>query len=149
MKGVLTWIGAIAVGYVLFNSIARSVANNLSLVKATVKVGSLSFSGISLKVNLHIKNNTALAIPVDGFSGFVHYGINPIAPVDIRKSYVIQPQAISIITIDSLIEFSKLSTAISDIIKSGEYLNALKLKGQLAYESISIPIDINLNPFNA
>ncbi|HRG37191.1 MAG TPA: hypothetical protein PK289_01555 [Bacteroidia bacterium] len=149
MKGALTWIGVFAIGYVLFTSIARSVANNLSLVKATVKVGSLSLSGLSLKVNLHIKNNTALAIPVDGFSGFVHYGNIPIAPVDIRKSYVIQPQAISIITIDSLIEFSKLSTAISDLIKSGEFINALTLKGILAYERLKIPIDINLNPFNA
>lgn len=149
MKGALTWIGVFALGYVLFTSIARSVANNLSLVKATVKVGSLSLSGLSLKVNLHIKNNTALAIPVDGFSGFVHYGSNQIAPVDIRKSYVIQPQAISIITIDSLIEFSKLSTAIRDLIKSGEYLNAISLKGILAYERLKIPIDIPLNPFNA
>lgn len=149
MKGALTWIGVLTLGYVLFTSLARSVANNLSLVKATVKIGSLSLSGLSLKVNLHIKNNTALAIPVDGFSGFVHYGNHQIAPVDIRRSYVIQPSAISIITIDSLIQFSKLSTAIVDIIKSGAYLNALKLKGLMEFENLSIPVDVNLNPFNA
>ncbi|MBK6546402.1 MAG: hypothetical protein IPG12_14190 [Saprospiraceae bacterium] len=149
MKNVLSFVGLFFIGYILVTSIAKKVANNLSLVKATVKFGSISFNGVSVTANLHIQNNTSLAIPLQGFNGYIVYGASPVAPVIINRSVVIEPNRISIISIDSFIDFQKIGLSIADIIKRGEYLSSLRLKGSLAYESLSIPIDVNINPFNA
>lgn len=135
--------------YWLFTSASRHVTNNLSLVKASLQVGAIELQGIPLKIALHIGNNTQFALPLDAFKGFLSDGRHDLAPVNINHSVIIEPNQTSIITIDSFLDFIKVGAAIIDRFKSGDYLRGLRIKGWMTIKGIDIPIDKDINPFNA
>jgi LEA14-like dessication related protein len=149
LKNLLAIIGIGAFAYWLFTSASNHITNNLSLVKATFSFGSISLGGIPVKVNLHVQNKTSIALPLDAFKGSITDGSNNLANVNVNHSTIVEPNQISIITVDSFLNFLQAGTAIVDRIKSGEYLRGLRIKGWMTVKGIDIPIDKDINPFTA
>jgi len=147
LRGLLAFIGGAAILYLAFKSIGNYVSNNLSLVKTSIKTGSITASGIPLVVALHIQNKTNLAIPIDGFSGGIFYDNNEIAPVEINSTVTIQPNKVSIVQIDSFINFLNISSTIKNLIASGQLLAGLNLKGDLRFEGVNVPINHSISLF--
>lgn len=140
-------IGIGAFGYWLFTSVSKHITNNLSLDKATLSFGKISLSGVPFTLNLHVRNNTSIALPLDAFSGYLTYGPGELAPINISNSVVIEPHNISVISVKSALNLINLSSSIADIIKSGKYLQGVRIRGYLTVKGVDFPIDKEINPF--
>lgn len=149
MKNLLALLGIGAFGYWLFTSVSNHVTNNLSLAKATLSFGKISLSGVPFTLNLHVRNDTSLALPLDAFSGYMTYGNNELAPINLSSSVVVEPHHISVITIKSALNLINLSSSIAYIIKSGKYLQGVRIRGYLTVKGVDFPIDKEINPFAA
>ncbi|MBK7359511.1 MAG: LEA type 2 family protein [Saprospiraceae bacterium] len=147
MKNLLALIGIGAFGYWLFTSASKHISNNLSLDKATLSFGKVSLTGVPFTLNLHVRNNTSYALPLDAFSGYMTYGNNELAPINISSSVVIEPHRISIVSVKSALNLINLSSSIADIIKSGKYLQGVRIRGYLTVKGVDFPIDKEINPF--
>ena len=149
MKNLLALLGIGAFGYWLFTSVSNHVSNNLSLAKATLSFGKISLSGVPFTLNLHVRNDTVIALPLDAFSGNITYGNSELAPININNPIVIAPHQVSIVTVKSNLNLINISKSIADIIKSGKYLQGVRIRGFITVKNVDFPIDKEINPFSA
>jgi hypothetical protein len=149
LKNLFVVVGIGALAYWLLTSVSNHVSANLSIVKANFSLGSFSVTGVPITVQIHVRNNTRLAIPLDSFTGILSDSSNELAPVNINHATIIEPDKITIITIDTFLNYLKVGSAVIDRFKSGAYLRGLRLKGWMTVKGIDIPVDQDINPFTA
>lgn len=141
MRNILAIIGVAAIGWFLLSKLVNNVISAISFESVGLKLGGLTPSGLEISVPITLRNNTNLSIPIESFRGSLIYGTQEIAPVFINVPTTINAQASSTIQVESKISFLAAAQDLLDLINSKQYLNNLRLVGQLSYQGVGIPID--------
>lgn len=141
MRNVLAIIGTLSIGLWLLSKLANKLVSEISVSNVGLSFGSLSPTGIDFTLPISFTNNTSLTIPIESFRGSLIYGAQEVAPVLINIPSSIKAHSTSTINVDSRIQFPVVAQNILDLVRSGQYLNNLRLVGVLTYKGIGIPID--------
>jgi LEA14-like dessication related protein len=130
----------VAIGWFILSHLASSVISKLSISNVSIKLGSLSASGLPIFLPITIQNNSSASIPLHGFDGLLFYGSHPIAPVIINKAVTISANQSTTIEVRSFINILDLASDLYQIIVTKKFLDNLRLVGNLQYHGITIPV---------
>lgn len=137
-------IGILLLGYHLFKEFGTQVANRLSMGKPRLKFGNIRPQGINATLILPVTNSNPANLPVESFQGQVLYGQFPLSDVYLDSPQVLQSDSTTELKFNILIDTSRFSGSVIDIVNSGQLLQSLRLKGFLKSGGIVFPIDRTL-----
>lgn len=141
MRNVLAIIGTISIGLWLLSRLANKIVSEISVTNVGLSFGTLGPTGVDFTLPISFANNTSVSIPIESFRGSLIYGTQEVAPVLINLPSSIKANSTSTIHVDSRIQFTQVAQNILELVRSGQYLNNLRLVGVLTYKGIGIPID--------
>lgn len=142
--GVLAVIGI----SITFGKKIQNIISKVYVKRVAAKDVKLTWTGLTGKILIEIQNNSNISVTLTGFVGKAYYGAYPLADLTIASPVTIATESSTIILVDVRTDYSQLPQTVSDIIQSGQYISALKIKGNLYGEGVSLPIDytISLTP---
>lgn len=135
------------VGLLLFTgtrAAAQSVAQRFGVTKVGVRIDKWLLNGILLRLTMHIRNDSSVAIPIDGFQGVIQYGPTVLAPIQLDNPISIAPNQETIVPFTAPIDYADFAQNIAQIIQSKNFLNNLRVSGQLMSKGITVPVSKNL-----
>lgn len=141
-------LGFLAVGGIALFAFGKKLTSQIYVKKVSAQDIKLTWTGITGKIILEIQNNSEFAATITGFIGKVLYGEFPVADLNIASPITIQTGTSTIVPINITVGYEQLPESIINIVQSGQYLSALKVKGNLYGQGITLPIDytIRLTP---
>ena len=114
------------VGFKLFKA-----AKGLQFEKIRFVSKKTTLSGISINLIFPIKNNEDTTLPFDGFDGGLFYGIHKLATITMPKGSDIDAKKTVEHAIEIRILFLELFVEIISIVKTGDFLNAATIEGDI------------------
>jgi len=136
--GLLVW---------LFSSIQKNVngiKNQLSFGKISSNGVQASLSALTLNLVIEVVNGSDTELPFDSFAGNLFLGDQILAPVTISNPTTLQAKQTTTVPVQVDISYFGLPQAIITLIQSGNFLNELRLKGNIKSGVLSIPVDRKL-----
>ncbi len=140
LRSFINIIGVVALGWFILSHLASSVISKLSVSNVSIKLGSLNASGLPIIIPITIRNNSDTSIPVNSFDGLLFHGSTAIAPVIIDNPINIAAKQSTTVDVRSFINILDLASDLYNIIVSKNFLDNLRLVGNLNYYGISIPV---------
>jgi hypothetical protein len=141
----LELVGIGALVYFVGQYLASNIASKLVIGQISFSNLGSSFTGLNLRINIPILNQSAVPLPIDQFFGGLYYGDQyKLADLAIPTGLTIVPGEQIILPIDTYVDYASLSGQLVDIFQTGNFLNALKVKGNLQSSGLTIPINQNL-----
>lgn len=142
-------IAYIFAGYYALQYIGTQVANRLSVGKPRVKFGRISPAGVRATLFLPVTNANPASLPVESFQGQILYGPYALSDLYLNSPVVIQANETTELQFDILIDTSRFSGSVIDLVNSGQLLQSLRLKGWLKSGGVVFPIERTLQLFSA
>jgi len=128
-----------------------SVSKNINGIKDSLSFGRITSSGVSPTLNtvtfnlaIDVVNGSDTALPFDSFDGNLFFGENNLSRVLINNPVVIQSMATTSVPLAVEVRYTDVPISILNIIQSGNFLNELRLRGNIRSGILSIPIDRKL-----
>ena len=101
---------------------------------------SLQKTGVDIVLSCPVVNPTKTALPYSGFDGAINYGKIKLATVSDSRSFTVAKESTTNFSFTIFINFFQLGGQIIEAIKSGDFLNAAYLQGNIKSGSLKIPI---------
>lgn len=127
-----------------FRAAASSVAARFSVDSVKASIDKWMLSGVLLKVTMNIKNESGIALPIDGFTGRIKYGNQVLAPIVLQNPTTIQSGAVSSVPFNALISYAGLGANIVTMIQSKQFLNNLTIEGVVSSSGVNVPFNKNI-----
>lgn len=138
-------LGGIAfVIYLLATKAGSALYNQILVGRPRIKLGKLSVSGIQAILYFPVTNNLPVSAPLDALMGQVMYGVYPVADFAMNSKVVILANQTTELVINTYLDWSKLAGNLIDIVETGQFLNALTVKGHAVSSGIVFPFENKL-----
>lgn len=138
-------LGGIAfVIYLLATKAGSALYNQILVGRPRIKLGKLSVSGIQAILTIPVTNNLPVSAPLDALMGQVMYGVYPVADFAMNSKVVILANQTTELVINTYLDWSKLAGSLIDLVESGQFLNALTVKGHAVSSGIVFPFENKL-----
>lgn len=144
IKDVLIYAG---IAYLASKYLANYAYDNFILQKTRLKFGQMNLNGINGKVFLTVENKTAIPVHIQSVVGELLYSGNKIADFSELSGFTIAEKTTSEIDINFFIPYNTLSSSLSNIIASKQFLTYATIKGVARSANINIPFDMPVSPF--
>ena len=132
------------IGYHVLKETGGQLLNRLSIGRPKIKFGSFRPSGLQPTLTFPVSNSPPASIPFSAFQGQVLYGNFPLSDVYLNSPQVVQGGSTSDIVFNVILDMSKFSGSLVDLVSSGNYLQSLRLKGHLTSAGVVVPSDRTL-----
>jgi len=137
----LEWAGIAALLYFGLQYLGSAISSKIGVGKILIKVKNLTFSGVTVELTLPIINNTDISLPVSSFYGQLLYGTYALADLQVQGPVSVAAKSTTPLFVDAAISFAELSGQLVSMIQSGEWINALRVKGTLNADGLNIPVN--------
>lgn len=101
---------------------------------------SLSKLGVTLIIGTTITNNSDTSLPYNGFDGSITYGKIDLASIIDTRSLMIKSKSETDMTFTVFIDFLKLGGQVVTAIKSGDFLNACYVVGNIKSAGVKFAV---------
>lgn len=136
---VLRAAGIIGIGYLLFNFVSNQVYSRLGFGNTRINLGRLDPTGVQVEIIQPLVNNNPVSFPLDSLQFQVLYGDNVLTQVTMPQPIVIEGNSSTDLSFNSFLDFSNLAGSVANIIASGQFLQALRVKGVAVSSGLAIP----------
>lgn len=141
--GIKPWMiivaGVAAIGVLVLN-----VSQKIYVKTIRVKIPRIDFAKITLRLMIEIVNNSGVGVPIDGITGTLKYGNDPIGGVNLPTSVVIKSKTTTTIELDIIVPFQNLSEQVIKMFKDGTWYRYIYFEGHVLSKGILIPIKQNI-----
>lgn len=137
--------GLLGLAYLIFGKVGSYLANAVSVGSITFKMMNTTPAGTTLRLYIPVKNSASVSYPFELFQGNLFYGNYPLGLVYIPGPVTIPANGATTIQTDVQISFTNLANQVVQMIISGEWLNAITVKGTLTASGVKIPISQNIS----
>ena len=114
------------IGFKLFKA-----AKGLEFDKIRFVSKQISLRGITVNLVFPIKNNESTTLPFDGFDGSLRYGSHKLATITMPKGNSIEAKKTVEHAVEIRILFLELLGEVLSIVKTGDFLNAATIEGDI------------------
>lgn len=140
-NSILSWIGIGAILYFAAKALGAGVSQKLRLGNPGLKIMGSTALELRAQLSLPFENLTPVSIPLDGFDGALVYGSYALASIHLPSSLTLQAHQTVEIPIDLQIVYANLATQLTELIGNSDYLNQLRVIGQIHSSGIIIPVN--------
>lgn len=137
--------GLIGLGFLLFGKVGSYLSNAVSVGTIRFKLLNTTPVGTTLRLFIPVSNSASVSYPFELFEGNLLYGNYPLGLVYVPGPVTIPANGSTTIQTDVQISFTNLANQVVQMILSGEWLNALSVKGTLTASGVKIPISQNIS----
>jgi len=141
MDKLLRNAGILALAYLIFNQVYNSIYNRIDFGRTRIKIGRLKTNGVFVKITQPIQNNNKISFPIDAIHATVLYGENPLAEITLPTPIVIEASQTTELVFDTFLDFSYLGASVFDMANTGNWLQALRVKGYAVSKGVVIPYE--------
>lgn len=135
------------IGYYALQYLGTQVGNRLNVGKPRIKVKGINATGIRAMLFLPVTNTNPASLPVEAFQGQILYGTYPLSDLYLNSPTVIQANETTELQFDIIIDTSRFTGSVVDLVNSGQLLQSLRLKGHLKSAGVVFPIERTLQLF--
>ena len=142
MNGKKIGIGLIiaAFGYVGYTLFGASKKLQFGAIK--LKGKTLKLDGLHLTLLFPITNTDKdTSLPFDGFNGGLFYGTTQLATLSIPQKLTLAKNSTKDLTVEMHISFFELGANILSLVKSGDFLNAAFIKGNIKSGGLTFAVN--------
>lgn len=141
MDRILRLAGVAFIAYLVGNHLFNSVYNRIKFGGTRIKLGALEPAGVNVKVLQPIENQNPVGFHLDAIRANILYGENALAEVFLPAPVDIPPEQTTVLEFNTFLNFGDLAGSIYSLINSGQFLQALRIKGYAASRGIVIPFE--------
>lgn len=141
MDKLLRNAGILALAYLLFNQVYNSIYNRIDFGSTRIKIGRLRPNGVFVKITQPIQNNNKISFPIESIRATVLYGEHPLAEIVLPAPVTIEAAQTTELVFDAFLDFSYLGASVFDMANTGNWLQALRVKGYAVSKGIVIPYE--------
>lgn len=128
--------------FFVLNQLANRLLNKISYGMPKFILHNISLTNISGTIILPVTNKNKIAIPIDGFSGYLYHSNVPIASLDFTEPITITANNTTQISIRVAARLENIASGIVNVISTG--YQGFKLKGVFRSAKVNIPIDTHV-----
>ena len=141
---LLKWGGIAFLCYLGSKWLASRVSALLDIGQPRISLGAVEWAGplplsVSATIDLPITNRNAVSFPVDQLLANVVYGQFVLSSLQMTQPVVIQSGETTVLQFNTQLSFADLGGNIAALVASGDYLQALRLVGNVRVEGVTIP----------
>lgn len=133
--------GIVGIGYLLFNALSSAVSSRFSFGATRIRLGNLSPTGVQVTVTQPVSNTNPISFPLDTMNFQILYGENLLTTLTLPAPVTVEANGTTNLEFDSFLDFSNLTGSVAAIIASGQFLQALRVKGYAVSSGIIIPFE--------
>jgi LEA14-like dessication related protein len=137
--------GLLGLAYLLFGKVGSYLSNAISVGSIKMKLLNTTPAGTTLRLFIPVANSASVSYPFELFQGNLFYGNYPLGQVYVPGPVTIPANGSTTIQTDVQISFANLGNQIVQMILSGEWLNAISVKGTLTASGVKFPISQNIS----
>lgn len=134
----------IVAGVAAIGVLALNMSRKVYVKSIRVKIPRIDFAKITLRLAMEIVNNSGVGLPVDGITGTLKYGKDPIGMVELPTSVVIKSKSKTTVELDIIVPFQNLSEQVIKMFKDGSWYRYVYFEGHVLSKGILIPIKQNI-----
>ena len=128
-----------AIGYAVYSLVNAATKLQFGQIQLTQK--RIQFNGLHLTLNFPIVNNDRkTSLPFNGFKGQLLYGTSELAKITIPQTLVIQANSTVNLLVNVDINFLDLGVNLLALIRSGDWLNAAYIVGNIKSAGVLFPV---------
>lgn len=147
MKNLLRNILSAAGAFYLINSLATRVVTNyingveVSFNSARIRWNIANPLIARIVLSYNIRNDNATNITVQGFAGQLLYGTHTLGQIILGEPFLLEGESVNDLSLDVYIDLLNLPQEVVGIIKGGQYLDGLRVKGNVFTSVARVPVD--------
>lgn len=138
---VLKYLGIGFLVYQAFNWFSNQAMQRFAVGRPSFRVRKLNPTFLDGLLTIPITNSTPVNLPIDGFKGDILYGQYRVAGVAINQPVTLAGNQTINLEISVSIDYANLADNIVSLVTSGEFLQNLRVKGQLLSSGLIVPIN--------
>ena len=131
--------GILGIAYLVINAISNAIYSRIQFGTTGIKLGTVTAQGVNVEITQPITNTNPVSFPVEQLEFNVLYGDNVLSRVVMPQEVSIEANETTLLEFDAFLNFGDLGGSVMDLINSGEYLQALRVKGFAKSSDIVIP----------
>jgi len=142
-KGIKPWMIVLA-GVAAIGVLALNVSRKIYVKSIRVKIPKLDFAKVTLRMLVEIVNQSGVGVPIDGITGVLKYGSDPISGVNLPTSVVIKAKNTTTMELDLIVPYQNLSEQVLKMFKTGTWYRGIYFEGHVLSKGVLIPVKQNI-----